>query len=165
MNSAAELKELMLREPRLTLAVAESVTAGRVQALVASVSGASEFFLGGVTAYTLGQKVRHLGVDPAHAAAVNCVSARVAAEMARGARALFDAEVALATTGYAEPAPAAGVTAPMAHWAIAGRTAGGTELAAAGRVDFPGAGRTEAQQRVAEAVLAELVTRLRQWRQ
>jgi len=46
----SELKELMLRPPALTLAVAESVTAGHVQARVAAVSGASEFFLGGLTA-------------------------------------------------------------------------------------------------------------------
>jgi nicotinamide mononucleotide (NMN) deamidase PncC len=58
-----ELPELLLREPRLTLAVAESVTAGHVQSRVAAVSGASGFFLGGVTAYSLEQKVKLLGVD------------------------------------------------------------------------------------------------------
>ena len=42
-----ELPELLLREPRLTLAVAESVTAGHVQARVAAVSGASGFFWAG----------------------------------------------------------------------------------------------------------------------
>ena len=68
-----ELKELLLRPPRLTLAVAESVTCGRVQARIGAISGASEFFLGGITAYSLEQKVRHLGVDRAAAVAVNAV--------------------------------------------------------------------------------------------
>jgi PncC family amidohydrolase len=107
--TAVELKALMLAEPKLTLAVAESLTAGQVQARVASVSGASGYFLGGVTAYTLTQKVKLLGVDRRHAKAVNCVSARVAEEMALGACGLFGADVGVATTGYAEASPADGV--------------------------------------------------------
>ena len=63
----SDLKNLMLREPRLTLAVAESLTCGRLQARIGAISGASEFFLGGMTAYSLEQKVRHLGVDRAAA--------------------------------------------------------------------------------------------------
>jgi len=47
------LKELLLREPRLTLAVAESLTCGRLQARIGAIPGASEFFRGGVTAYAL----------------------------------------------------------------------------------------------------------------
>ena len=58
-----DLKDIMLRGPRLTLAVAESLTGGRVQARITAISGASEFFLGGMTAYSLDQKVRHLGVS------------------------------------------------------------------------------------------------------
>ena len=74
----SELKELLLREPRLTLAVAESLTCGNVQAHIGRVSGASNFFLGGITAYTLAQKVRHLGVDHDRAAVANCVSGEIA---------------------------------------------------------------------------------------
>ena len=81
----SDLKALMLREPRLTLAVAESLTCGRLQARIGAISGASDFFLGGVTAYSLDQKVRHLGVNRAGAAAVNSVSGAVAEQMARGA--------------------------------------------------------------------------------
>lgn len=86
---AAELKALMLAEPKLTLAVAESLTAGNVQAQIAGVSGASGYFLGGVTAYSIEEKVRLLGVNRAGAKKVNCVSARVAEEMARGAAELL----------------------------------------------------------------------------
>ena len=47
-----------------TIAVAESLTSGHRQALIGSVSGASKVFRGGIIAYMLEQKVRHLGVDP-----------------------------------------------------------------------------------------------------
>ena len=121
MSVLNELKALMLRAPRLTLATAESMTVGLVQAKVGGISGASEFFLGGITAYTLEQKVRHLAVNRAAARRVNCVSAQVAAEMARGACALFDSDLGVATTGYAEPSEVDGVAEPFAWWALARR--------------------------------------------
>jgi len=49
METGTELKDLMLRPPRLTLAVAESLTSGRLQARIGAISGASDFFLGGIT--------------------------------------------------------------------------------------------------------------------
>src|SRR5438045_4062744 len=103
-----DVKELLLRKPRRTLAVAESLTCGRVQALVGAISGASEFFLGGITAYSLEEKVRHLGVDRRAARKVNSVSAEVAEQMARGVCALFGSDLGVATTGYAEPSLAEG---------------------------------------------------------
>jgi nicotinamide-nucleotide amidase len=156
MSHTAALKELILRRPRLTLAAAESLTAGHVQARIAAVSGASEFFLGGITAYTLDQKVRHLGVDRAAAEAVNSVSAAVAEQMARGALALFGSDLAVATTGYAEPSAAQGVEAPHAWWALAWRKKNGTIRLRHGRVECPGAKRVAAQTMVAAAALAEL---------
>lgn len=159
---ARELPELLLREPRLTLAVAESVTAGHVQARVAAVSGASGFFLGGVTAYTLEQKVKLLGVNRAAAKKVNCVSAEVAEEMALGVCALFGADVGVATTGYAEPSLAEGVAVPMAWWAVAWRGVRGKFSVRHGRVECLGASRVVAQAIVADAALAELVAWLRE---
>ena len=161
MTIAAELKELLLRAPRLTLAVAESLTAGQVQARVAAVSGASGYFLGGVTAYTLEEKVKLLGVDRAAAAKVDCVSAEVAAQMARGVCELFGADVGVATTGYAEPSLSHNVVAPMAWWAVARRGAGGDFVVVTGRVELPGLARVAVQVRVADAVLAALVAELR----
>ena len=158
------LKELMLRAPRLTLAVAESVTCGRVQAGVGGISGASEFFLGGVTAYTLDLKARLLGVDPALAALVNGVSAEIATQMARGVCAHFGAEVGLATTGYAEPSPAHDVAEPFAWWAVTGPAADGTRVTRCGRVACPGLDRAAAQALIADTALAELETFLRETR-
>ncbi len=154
------LKELMLGPPRLTLAAAESLTTGRIQARIGAISGASEFFLGGITAYSLAQKVRHLGVNRELAEPVDSVSAAVAEQMAAGARVLFGADVAVATTGYAEAAPAKSVAAPFAWWAVAG----GPGRIRSGRIDCPGLARTEVQERVAEAALAALLAWLREIR-
>jgi nicotinamide-nucleotide amidase len=154
-----ELKELMLRPKRRTLAVAESLTCGRVQARIGQISGASEFFLGGITTYSLDQKVKHLGVDRATAAAVNSVSVAVAEQMARGVCTLFGSDLGLATTGYAEPA--AGVPQPFAWWALVHELGGGRRTVRSGRIDRPGSSRTQVQEKVAEVVLAELVDYLR----
>ncbi len=161
----AELKALMLAAPPLTLAAAESLTCGRVQARIGEVSGASNFFCGGITAYSLEQKVRHLGVARAAARRVNCVSVAVARQMAVGACRLFGADLGVATTGYAEPSPTGGVTSPFAWWVIARRGARGKLTAVkSGRVECPGCSRTEVQAIVADAVLAELIAYLREVR-
>lgn len=157
----SELKDLMLQPPRLTLAVAESLTCGRVQAQVGTISGASEFFLGGITAYTIDQKVRHLGVDRAAALSVNSVSAEVAEQMARGACTLFGSDLGVATTGYAELSAEWNVEQPFACWALAHRLASGGFAFRRGRVKFPGAVRTQVQEEVAETVMAALLDYLR----
>lgn len=145
------------------LAAAESLTAGHVQARIASVSGSSEYFLGGVTAYSLDQKVKLLGVNRAHAKKVDCVSQRVAVEMAAGVCQLFDADLGVATTGYAEPSPAKRVRTPHAWWALCHRH-GGAAVVLSGLIEVPGADRVTVQERVAEGVLTELVNYLRELR-
>lgn len=159
-----ELKELMMRTPKLTLAVAESLTCGRVQARIGEISGASGFFLGGITAYELAQKVRHLGVDAAEAGEVNSVSALVAEQMAAGVCRMFGSDLGVSTTGYAEPSPADGIAEPFAHWGLVHFRDGRPVAVLSGRVECPGAGRVAAQQRIADAVLAELAAYLRRLR-
>jgi nicotinamide-nucleotide amidase len=154
----------MLRRPRLMLATAESVTCGRLQARIGAISGASEFFAGGITAYNLDQKARHLGVRRETAIPVNSVSAAVAEQMARGACALFSAEIGLATTGYAEPSSAWAVAEPFAWWAVAQCDPGAAGRVRSGRVDCPGASRTEAQERVADAAWDALIAWLEEIR-
>jgi nicotinamide-nucleotide amidase len=163
-KAAAELKALMLASPRLTLAVAESLTCGHVQTRMGAISGASEFFLGGITAYSLDEKVRHLGVERTAAKRVNGVSAAVAQQMARGVCALFGSDLGLATTGYAEPSAEKGVADPFAWWALAHRRRGRFVTVKSGRVECPGESRTDTQAIAAEAVLAELVVYLRELR-
>ena len=160
----SELKQLMMLSPQLRLAAAESMTCGWVQARVGEISGASTFFLGGITAYSLDEKVRHLGVERASARRVNSVSAEVAEQMARGVCGLFGADIGLATTGYAEPSPKDKVADPFAWWALAHRRHGRFKTVRSGRVECPGATRTDAQMIVADAVIAELLAFLRQLR-
>lgn len=155
MSDAAAQLGTLLRDAGWTVAVAESLTVGRVQSLIGSVSGASAYFLGGVTAYTLDQKVRLLGVDREHAASVDCVSRTVAREMAMGVRTRFGARISASTTGYAEP-PQSGEP-PMAYVAvdIDGRVFLRTYR-------WPDHDRIQAQNATAEAALELLVWGMQQ---
>lgn len=101
-----------------TVATAESVTSGLVQWLLSSVPDVSRFFQGGITAYNLAQKYRHLDVEPVRAAKVDCVSREVAGEMAAHCCGFFNSCWALAITGYATPVEASG-NRVYAWWAIA----------------------------------------------
>lgn len=164
-HAAQVVKELAAAAPRVTVAVAESLTCGRVQALLGGISGASNYLLGGVTAYTLASKVALLGVDRVAAKRVNCVSEAVAREMARGAITLFGAKVAVATTGYAQPDLAHDVPEPMAWWALAHRLPRGRWVERSGRIVGAGLSRVQMQDVVAEAVVAELADYLQAWRE
>jgi nicotinamide-nucleotide amidase len=161
----AEMKALLLREPRWTVAAAESLSCGQVQALLGAISGASGYLLGGLTAYTLDQKVRLLAVDREQATAVQAVSAGVAEAMALGVCRLFGSTLGVSTTGYAEPDRAAGVSAPMAYWAICDLATPGAPLLRSGRMQFPaGLERRAVQRAVAERVLEHLLDHLRKRR-
>ncbi len=160
-----EMKALLLREPRWTVAAAESLSCGRVQALLGAISGASGYLLGGVTAYTIEQKVRLLAVDREQAVAVKAVSAGVAEAMALGVCRLFGSTLGVATTGFAEADRAAGVSAPMAYWAICDLATPGAPLLRSGRMEFPpGLARRVVQSAVAERVLEQVLDHLRKRR-
>lgn len=91
-----------LRQKSLTLAVAESLTGGKIAAKIVSVSGASHYFNGSVTAYQPAVKTSLLGVKAEDIAAHTVVSEPVARQMAEGVRKLLGADIGLATTGIAE---------------------------------------------------------------
>lgn len=105
-----------------TLAVAESVTSGHIQAALSLASEASKFFQGGMTAYNLGQKARHLHVNPIHATSCNSVSEVIADEMALNALKLFSSDWSIGITGYASPLPEMGIKTLYAFYAIAYRS-------------------------------------------
>ena len=77
---------------------------------------------------------------------------------------VFGSDLALATTGYAEPVPARGVTQPHAFWALAHRRADNTVVAHLGRVERSGEARVEMQEAVVDAVCAALLSYLRRLR-
>jgi nicotinamide-nucleotide amidase len=85
------------------LAVAESCTGGSLAAEVVAISGSSNYFLGGVVAYSNEIKSRILNVSPETLEAHGAVSWQTAVEMAEGVRTLFGVDLALSTTGIAGP--------------------------------------------------------------
>lgn len=104
-KALVEMLAQWLKNGKETIAAAESVTAGLLQFNLSCMPEASLVFNGGITAYNLDQKTKHLKVDPVHAARVNCVSERVAVEMAAEVANVFDATWGIGITGYAAPVP------------------------------------------------------------
>ncbi len=98
-----EISGELLRRSALTVAVAESCTGGLVAKRLTDVPGSSDYFVGGVTAYSDAIKTEVLGVPAELLAAHGAVSNEVAAAMAEGAARLLHADCALSTTGIAGP--------------------------------------------------------------
>ena len=86
-----------------TLAVGESCTGGLLSHRLTGVAGSSDYFLGGVVAYSNPAKQALLGVDPLILEEHGAVSPETAKEMARGSRAGLLAHVGLSVTGIAGP--------------------------------------------------------------
>ena len=99
----------LLIKKKKTIAVAESVTAGNIQAGISLAKDASEFFQGGITAYNLGQKPRHLEVEPIHALECECVSEIISAQMAKQVSAMFSSDFGIGITGFASVVPEKGI--------------------------------------------------------
>jgi nicotinamide-nucleotide amidase len=103
-ETTESIKGILIAQ-KSTLAVAESVTSGFIQAALSTAKDALKFYQGGITVYNVGQKYRHLLVEPIHALATNCVSEKVAAEMAVNVCELFRSEWGISITGFASPVP------------------------------------------------------------
>lgn len=87
----------------LTIATAESCTAGMVCSLIADVPGASSVLRGGAVTYCDEVKRDVLGVPPRVLAEHSAVSDPCARSMAEGARRMLGADIAVSLTGYAGP--------------------------------------------------------------
>ncbi len=90
-----------------TLALGESCTGGLIAHRITEIPGSSEYFLGGVVAYSNPIKESLLHVQQETLDAVGAVSEETAREMARGARELMSAAVGVSVTGIAGPGGAA----------------------------------------------------------
>jgi len=86
-----------------TVAVAESCTGGMMSARLTARAGSSEYFAGGIVAYSNDAKSALVGVDPALIERVGAVSTEVAEALALGAAERFDAELGIGITGVAGP--------------------------------------------------------------
>lgn len=97
-----ELSKLLQKQGWM-LAVAESCTGGLLGDMITSLSGSSEFFLGGVIAYSNQVKSNLLNVSTELLKKNGAVSTEVALSMARGVGELLRSSVGIAITGIAGP--------------------------------------------------------------
>jgi nicotinamide-nucleotide amidase len=103
-----EVVGALLAERGLHLSCAESLTGGELAARITLVPDASKHFSGSAVCYSPDAKRDVLGVSQKTIEGPGTVSEECAREMARGARTLFGADVAIALTGVAGPEPLEG---------------------------------------------------------
>ncbi len=99
----AEAVAQTLREKNLTVATAESCTAGGLSSTLTDMAGSSVYFPGGVAAYSNGAKSEILGIDPGIIEKNGAVSDEVARAMAEGAKKRFGSDIGVGITGIAGP--------------------------------------------------------------
>ncbi len=141
---------------KMKVSVAESLTSGNIQSILGSISGSSDFYEGGITAYQKEQKVEHLKVDEPHAEEVNCVSPQVAREMAQGVCEMFSTHIGIATTGYAETPSDPRFNAPIAYVAIYADYNGAAGFVYEDVICGGDLNRTEMQKKVARKAIEGL---------
>ena len=108
-----------LRARALTIASAESLTGGGLGAVITSVPGASEVYVGGVVCYANRVKTDLLRIPASVIDGVGAVSADCARAMATGVRAVVGADLGVATTGVAGPGSQEGKPAGLVYVAVA----------------------------------------------
>jgi PncC family amidohydrolase len=94
----------LLREKGWTVSVAESCTGGLLGSLLTSIPGSSDYFSGGVIAYSDEVKKSLLSVSARTLEKFGAVSEEVVKEMARNVRRLLGTDIGIAVSGIAGPA-------------------------------------------------------------
>lgn len=149
-QTADKLRTYFL-ETNESIAVAESVTSGLLQWNLSSLADAQKYYQGGITVYNIGQKYKHLHVEPIHAQSVNCVSAKVAEEMAINVCSSFQSNWGIGITGYATPVPESDNTL-FCYYCIVYNN----NIVAAGKIES----KTTSPQKVQEYYVAEILSDL-----
>ena len=103
MSLLNNLQQLCI-EKGVSVVVAESCTAGLIASKLTTLPGSSSYFNGGVIAYHNKIKTKILGVSQSIIDEKTEVSSEVVNQMAKSVLEKFDANFAIATTGYAGPA-------------------------------------------------------------
>jgi nicotinamide-nucleotide amidase len=98
-----QLNQLLVGNTRLRISAAESCTGGEIAHRIVSIAGSSDYFQGSAVTYSNGAKTALLGVSTQMLESVGAVSPECARAMAEGSRRIFDADVAVSTTGIAGP--------------------------------------------------------------
>jgi len=112
----------LLKKSKQTVAVAESLTGGLVSGHLTSAPGSSDYFIGGIVAYSPRIKVTQVGVPAALISQYGMVSKEVSVSMAEEIKKRFHTDIGLATTGVAGPAPIPPVPVGRAYIALAGKS-------------------------------------------
>ncbi|MDE6215627.1 CinA family protein [Bacteroides sp.] len=93
----------VLEAKKLFLSTAESCTGGGIAALITSIPGSSNYFKGGIVAYSNEVKMSLLDVSAETLEMYGAVSRETVAEMAKGAMKRLKTDCAIATSGIAGP--------------------------------------------------------------
>lgn len=93
----------LLREKNLTVSTAESCTGGSIAAKLTSVPGSSDYFKGGIVAYSNEIKESLLGVSSETLKKQGAVSEETVIEMVKGAMKALKTDCAVSTSGIAGP--------------------------------------------------------------
>ena len=139
-----------------TVTTAESCTGGMVAAAITDVAGSSAVFERGFVTYSNVAKVEMLGVLPATLDAHGAVSEEVAREMALGALAAAQAEVAVSISGIA--GPGGSEFKPEGRVCFGLATAQGVQTKT---IDFGALGRANVRAAARDEALALLVAALK----
>jgi PncC family amidohydrolase len=102
-NKANESTIIKTDNIPITVAVAESVTAGALSNCLCSEPGASQYFKGGIVAYSVLSKKELLGIDIEYAESHNFANPFTTSEMAKSIVKKFNARIGISTTGYSLP--------------------------------------------------------------
>ena len=114
-----ELSDKFWKE-ELTLATAESCTAGNIAAIITAIPGSSHFYKGGIVAYNNEVKINLLGVSPQTLEEKGVVSEETVIEMVKGAMKSMNSDCAVATSGIAGPTGGTPVNPVGTVWIAAG---------------------------------------------
>lgn len=112
----------ILSKHNLTISTAESCTAGGISNRIASVSGSSNYLVGGVVTYATDAKYNLINVSPNTVKNHNVVSPNVALEMATGVMKILDTDVSIGITGLAGPYDVDGIKSGTIYICVAIRT-------------------------------------------
>ena len=104
-DSLASKAVELLKNNNLTIAAAESLTAGLFMSELAEIPGVGSNLLGGVVAYNEKIKIEQLGISPHLIEEHTVVSSECAAEMAFKVREKLGANIGVGLTGAAGPEP------------------------------------------------------------
>lgn len=105
-NSDTDIEKIIgniLIDKKQSIAIAESCTGGLIADRITRISGSSQYFFGGIVAYSNAIKHSILNVQNKTLEKYGAVSEQTAMEMAIGVKNKFNADIGLSSTGIAGP--------------------------------------------------------------